>query len=738
MKKFRIISVVILSLLLSAFFLAFVGCKKDPDSSSSEPLSDSELPSDNSEESVGGGLTLNYYNKDLIYGDGLSLIATYEVREGESLIWKSSNENVVTVNGEGDVKTVSTGEADVVATYGEYSAKCHISVSFGEFLPQLVIENVSGDYIVLGKGSDYNIQGYVYFNNARYYDGVELKSVISDSSVAAIDDDMTITAKTVGETEIIFSTTWKGFSGSTLQKTVKIKVVEDVEANTFVTVGETTEITDKIRLSLVEEWQGKTYDDSATFSSELTVGGERRNVTFEYAKEDGSNVISIKDNKITAENIGSSYVEARCDYNGVEYVNVIEVVVTCPVEKYEGNLDYCVSENFDVNNIFGAGAVILSATQGDRELTVKRGKLITDIDVRGRDTEEICVLSSLGGYLFENVNAYTKMIKTADEFVDTLTLKKGEIINGYYYLGNDITVDMTSQIGSFYETNGKQNRYFEGIFDGQNYTVNATVGTNGVFGGLGKDSLIKNTHFNLTFSIPDNASIKTACGLARNDGAVFIQGQWDVKLSNLKITTTNYFDGSDGTEKRSYAIFDFMNYRLAMEDILVVINGAAVDYTSYTQQVGALFRVDCNSMCASCNSMYNGGFKNIRVVTGVFMPMSNGYYGNIGANKSYYTTYASTDYSSVKTDGKAIVGNRGGTSENTAFCKITPSKDTNEAQKALLGEVFYIDSLDGQTKSSKYAWVYSSSVTDGGIYRYNTLAELKDSGVTKVGVWNVG
>lgn len=566
---------------------------------------------------------------------------------------------------------------------------------------------------------------------------MEIKCEIADTSIATADDNMTIAAKNVGETEMILSTTWKGFSGSTLQKTVKVKVVEDVEANTFVTVGETTEITDKIRLSLVGKWQGKTYDDFATLTGELIVGGERQNVTFEYIKEDGTDVISIKDNKVVAENIGSSYVEARCSYNGVEYVNVIEIAVTCPVEEYEGSFDYCVSEDFDVNNVFGAGAVILSATQGDRKLTVKRGKLITDIVPRGRETEEICVLSSLGGYVFKSVNAYTKAIKTADEFIEALTLKAGESISGYYYLDNDITVDMTSQIGSFYETNGQQNRYFEGVFDGQNYTVNATVGTNGIFGGLGKDSVIKNTHFNFTFSIPDNAPIKTACGLARNDGAVFLQGQWNVKLSNLKITTTNYFDGSDGSEKRSYALLDFMNYRLSMEDILVVINGAAVDYTNYTQQVGALFRVDCNSMCASCDSMYNGGFKNIRVVTGVFMPMSNGYFGDIGTNKSYYTTYASTDYSPGKTDGKAVVGSRGGTGENTAFCKITPSKDTSESQRALLGEVFFVDSLDGQTKSNKYAWVYSSSVTNGGIYRYNTIAELKDSGVTKVGVWNV-
>lgn len=734
MKKFRIISILILSLLFAVSLFVCGGCGKTP--SSSESGSSAGNSAGSSETPSSEGITLNYYNKDLIYGDSLSLIATYEIQAGATLSWRSSNENVVTVNADGDVKTISTGEADVVATYGEYSAKCHINVSFGEFLPSLVIENVSDNSIILAKNSDYNVKGYVYFNNTKYYD-VELKSTISDQSIVTINNDMTLTAGNVGETEVVFSTVWKGFGGSTLQKTITVKVVDEVEVNTFVSVGGVSEITDKIELSLVEEWQGKTYDDFAVFSSELIAGGKRQNVAFEYKKEEGSNVIAVKGNKVTAENIGSSYVEVKCSYNGTDYVSVIEVVVTCPVENYEGSLDYCVSEDFDVNNVFGAGAVILSATQGGKELTVKRGKLITDIVPKGRETEPICIISSLGGYLFENVNAYTKMIKTADDFVGTLTLKSGETISGYYYLGNDITVDMTTQIGSWYENNGKQNRYFEGVFDGQNHTVNATVGMNGVFGGFGKDALVKNTHFNLTFSISDSAATKTACGLARNDGAVFMQGQWDVKLENLKITTTNYFDGSDGSEKRSYALLDFMNYRLSMEDILVVINGAAVDYTNYAQQVGALFRVDCNSMCASCDSMYNGGFKNIRVVTGVFMPMSNGYFGNIGTNKSYYTTYASTDYSSVKTDKKAIVGSRGGTAESTAFCKITPSRDTSDSQKALFGEVFFTDSLDGQIKSSKYAWVYSSSVSDGGIYRYNTLTDLRNSGVTSVGTWSL-
>ena len=239
-----------------------------------------------------------------------------------------------------------------------------------------------------------------------------------------------------------------------------------------------------------------------------------------------------------------------------EYTNVINVTVVCPTESYEDRLDYCVSDDFAVNEIFGDGAVILSAYQGNRELTVKRGKFLEGVVVNGTETEKLTLLSSLGGFVFENVNAYTDMIATAEEFVNVFKLENGKIIDGYYYLANDITVDMTAQTGSYYELNGKQNRYFQGIFDGQGYTLNATVGTYGLFGGFGHGTIIKNTHFNFTFSIADDATIKTACGLARNDGAVFAQGKWDVKFSNLKVTTTNYFDGSDGTSKRSYALTD--------------------------------------------------------------------------------------------------------------------------------------------------------------------------------------
>ena len=731
MKKLKPIFVIVLVLLTGLCLFACNGCKKNDDSGSGDkPGGDPSTPQN--------AITLNYYSKDMIYGDSLSLIATYEKQSGVTLVWSSTNEQVATVNEEGDVSTVSVGEADIIATYGENKATCHISVSFGEYLPQLIIENVSDGNIVLSKGSEYKIKGYVYFNGAKYYDGVEIENNGKQQSVVSISEDLTVTANDVGEAEIVFYTQWKGFGGSTLQKTITVKVVEDVEMNTYVQVGDNNEITDSIELSLVDEWQGKDYDSFAALSVDFMVGGEKVQKEYEFIKEDGTNVISVEGNKIYAENIGSTYITVKCVDGGKEYTNVINVTVVCPTENYEDRLDYCVSDDFAVNEIFGDGAVILSAYQGNRELTVKRGKILEGVVVNGAETEKLTLLSSLGGFMFENVNAYTDMIATAEEFVNVFKLANGKIIDGYYYLANDITVDMTAQTGSYYELNGKQNKYFQGIFDGQGYTLNATVGTYGLFGGFGHGTIIKNTHFNFTFSIADNASIKTACGLARNDGAVFAQGKWDVKFSNLKVTTTNYFDGSDGTSKRSYALTDFMNYRLSMEDIFVVINGASVDYVDYTSQVGALFRVDCNSMCASCNSMYNGGFRNIRVVTGTFMPISNGQYGSISGNLSYYTTYAHNDYVSSKTDKKAIVGSRGGMAENTAFCKITPNKDTSDAQNRLFGEVYFNDSITGELKSTKYAWVYSSSVSDGGIYRYDTIADLLSDSVMKIGTWTVG
>ena len=464
MKKLKPIFVVVLALLTGLCLFACIGCKNNDDSGSGDkPGGDPSTPQN--------AITLNYYSKDMIYGDSLSLIATYEKQPGVTLVWSSTNEQVATVNEEGDVSTVSVGEADIIATYGENKATCHISVSFGEYLPQLIIENVSDGNIVLSKGSEYKIKGYVYFNGAKYYDGVEIANNGNQQSVVSISEDHTVTANDVGEAEIVFYTQWKGFGGSTLQKTITVKVVEDVEMNTYVQVGDNNEITDSIELSLVDEWQGKNYDSFAALSVDFMVGGEKVQKEYEFIKEDGTNVISVEGNKVYAENIGSTFLTVKCEDGGKEYTNVINVTVVCPTESYEDRLDYCVSDDFAVNEIFGDGAVILSAYQGNRELTVKRGKFLEGVVVNGAETEKLTLLSSLGGFVFENVNAYTDMIATAEEFVNVFKLANGKIIDGYYYLANDITVDMTAQTGSYYELNGKQNRYFQGIFDGQGYTT---------------------------------------------------------------------------------------------------------------------------------------------------------------------------------------------------------------------------------------------------------------------------
>ena len=382
MKKLKPIFVIVLALLTGLCLFACNGCKKNDDSGSgNKPGGDPSTPQN--------AITLNYYSKDMIYGDSLSLIATYEKQSGVTLVWSSSDEQVATVNEEGDVSTVSVGEADIIATYGENKATCHISVSFGEYLPQLIIENVSDGNIVLNKGSEYKIKGYVYFNGAKYYDGVEIANNGKQQSVVSISEDLTVTANDVGEAEIVFYTQWKGFGGSTLQKTITVKVVEDVEMNTYVQVGDNNEITDSIELSLVDEWQGKHYDSFAALSVDFMVGGEKVQKEYEFIKEDGTNVISVEGNKVYAENIGSTYLTVKCVDGGKEYTNVINVTVVCPTENYEDRLDYCVSDDFAVNEIFGDGAVILSAYQGNRELTVKRGKILEGVVVNGAETEKL-------------------------------------------------------------------------------------------------------------------------------------------------------------------------------------------------------------------------------------------------------------------------------------------------------------------------------------------------------------
>lgn len=693
-KKISLFTLIALSLISLSLF---VGCK-------------------NNNTVSGGKLSLSTDSAKLIYGDELNIICFYGGED--SVKWQSSNESVAVVDDDGAVTAVGVGTCNVTAKTSNASASCKISVTMGNYIPELKVLHVKNDELVLRLGDKFEPEVKVLFNK-RYYD-CKVGFTSSASEIVEYSDGKLV-AKTVGETTAEFVGEWQKFSSDKLNKEIKIKVIDNVVYNNVITIGGQKAESSSVEISVTPEWQGKTYHSEAEISSSVTVNGNDYACEF-FTESDILNVNKIPGGKVrvSANGIGKGSVFARyTSSDNRTYETEIPVNVFCPTEIYDGQLDFCPTFPIDVNAIFGTQyAKVLYASQGGRELTAEFN-YISGVKVAGEDTESLTVLTNVGGFIFDDVFAYDEELNK-DNIFSALQLGKGNLVkDGYYILNSDITeaVDFTLQNKSvFNSANPKNNTYFCGTFDGRGHSFKAKVGQNGVFGGLFNGAVIKNTEFIFEFS-----SATASCGLANNDG-LYNQSGGSVQLNNLHVKTTNYF-------KNSYALFGYCNFNLEMYDIFVELNGTETlpDYAQegIESEMAALFHNDYTATMASCDGKFKGGFRNIFVVTGKFMPMACGYFPYEGGYR--YVSYAKNDESYLG-DFKAT-----GYSHIYTFCHVVPNEEKNENKDKYFGYISY-----SKNTNQKYAWIFKSrnDIKDGGIERYDSVLELSKK-IDKIGSWDV-
>jgi len=122
-------------IVLAAVAVCFTACKKDEKAT---PVT---------------GITLNYEELTLIPDDTITLIATVQPDDAtnKTVIWKSSNPNVATVNSEGMVTAVANGKTTIIAITqdGDKIATCAVTV---DYRSQWV-----GDWDFVVKRSKYNV-----------------------------------------------------------------------------------------------------------------------------------------------------------------------------------------------------------------------------------------------------------------------------------------------------------------------------------------------------------------------------------------------------------------------------------------------------------------------------------------------------------------------------------------------------------------------------------------------------
>lgn len=707
--KIKKISVFILIVLSIILVFLFVSCEKKNDSTINSSQDEQTQKTEN--------LSLSVVSADMTFGDELNIICFYG--GSNSVEWVSSDKSVAVVDDEGTVNAVGVGSCDITAKAGSASASCKVTVSMGDYLPELKVLHILDDELNLRVGDEFEPEIKVLFNKV-FYD-CEVGFSVSDNNVVEYSNGKLL-AKTEGDAVVTFTGSWLDFSSDKLIADIKINVKKNVTYNNSISIGGETISSSAVEISVTPDWQGEIYPNEAEISSFVTIDGTTYPCEFSAADESLFEIETIEDGKarITAKGIGNAILTSTYTHtDGNVYETEIPVEVYCPTEVYPEQFDFCPTDPVDVAEIFETQyAKILFASQGDKILKTEFN-YIEGVEVAGDDTEPMTILTNVGGFVFEDVFAYDVELNK-DNIAEILQLGKGELKkDGYYILNSDITetIDFTSQGKSVYNANAPQNdTYFCGTFDGRGHTLKAKVGQQGIFGGFYDGTTIKNTKFVIEFSDKTES-----CGLAGNEGTFNLSGG-SVVLNNLNVETLNYY-------KNSYALMGYCNFNLEMYDIYVNIKGTeGLDYESdgIESEMAALFHYDLTATMASNDSKFKGGFRNIFVVTGKFMPMACSYwpYGEYR-----YVSYAKNDESYLG-EFKAT-----GYSHIYTYCHVIAADDNPKKDK-YFGTISY---SRGENEGKKYAWIFKAKedIKDGGIERYDSVLELSKK-IDKIGSWTVG
>lgn len=642
-------------------------------------------------------ITLNVSEAELLYGETLQLIPYYTEHADSSLAWTTDDSSVATVSN-GTVCAVGEGKTEITVTYGTLSAKCSVTVGFGNLQPSLHLKNLTGDKVRVGKNSSFDLDGYVEFNGREY--PCELSVEIADENVLSFSDGA-IVGIGVGTTDCTVKTVWNTFDGALLQKELTVEVFNDVSISALVTGSNGPVAAETVRLGLVSEWAGERYDTSVGVEIVVLENGERKTVQPRLVQEGGA--VSFENGRITALAVGNASLEATfTDSLGKDYAYTLNVSVFCPTADYEGTLEFCTEERFPVEAVFGAGATLLSASRNGNALGISEE--VIAIEANGDKTEGFEVLTDRGGYRFHDVFAYTRKIN-AGNFASTFTLTNGSVLKGYYILEGDAEgISVPSQLA------GSATTYFNGTFDGRGHTLKASVGANGLFGAFGNGAVVENVRFELTFPASGQA-----CGLAKNQGT-FNNKDWTVTLRNVCVITTNY-------TASSYALMINKSDKLLMQDVYVKINGnsALGEFTDASSLRAALFYVD-QSLNDGAYDQFTGGVRGVYVVSETFLPVSNGLNWS---GKINYVSYAYND-----ADRLGAFTRENASSGAWTYCKIKNANEEGAAQANLFG------TEDGV---NIYTYLYGAhfNYKDGGIARFDTVEDLRAEGIEKVGDWTV-
>ncbi len=148
------------------------------------------------------GLSISPEKAELVEGESLKITATVEPENATyaEITWASDNEEVATVDANGTVTAITAGTATIIATCGEISATCTVTVIAKRIEPSgIEIDQTSA---TIEKDETLQLNATVEPEGAEYS---ELVWSSSDETVATVDSYGTVTAKSMGTAVITVS-----------------------------------------------------------------------------------------------------------------------------------------------------------------------------------------------------------------------------------------------------------------------------------------------------------------------------------------------------------------------------------------------------------------------------------------------------------------------------------------------------------------------------------------------------
>lgn len=482
---------------------------------------------------------------DLTVGDSYLLKASVSGGSKDStLAFTSLNSDIVSVTESGLLKALKPGKAEIRAIYGDALAKCEVDVSLSDNVPSIVVQSVNSNSIKIDTITKVDLNPMVNFNNSLY--AFEPSYALSDESVGKIENGAFVPLKN-GKT---FVTIFGSFFGKNV---VPYTLEIEVQDNIVIFMKEVN----GIETSNIHLFSHKGTGDvplRTSFAPEFGVYlnntlVDSPTLTIDFDNDDGA----LDYNPVTHE-VKSTFKAGEGQYN-VTYTDSslntfyksFKVFNDKTILRYEGEVIETDSfgTELPLNDIFKdfPSKELTSATTVDQqtEFDIVDNKIVglpTSIEDGVVNDQEFIVFNNSVGYIV-NFKVYTKIIKTAQD-LEVLNMKNTtDIINGYYYLANDIDgggyvlkphVRTAGAAYSFYPDNG-----FIGIFEGNGHVIkNIEVGEGGIFGLLSMHSIIRN------FAVT-NIKFSTNTGDDTPILATYLNG---CSMSNVYINN-DYMQGSN-------------------------------------------------------------------------------------------------------------------------------------------------------------------------------------------------